>query len=155
MRAAVRRRHFHPSLRSLACLALAATPVLPACTARTLGAPEIDPAITRKTSGPIVINRDVDLLFLVDDSSSMRASQDNLRRNFPVLMNALENIPGGLPNVHIAVASSDMGAGDGSIAGCDSTGGKNGVFQYTARGNCTATSLDPGATFISNVNGVK
>jgi hypothetical protein len=154
--AAAVRRHFRPrrpSLRSLACLAL--VPALPACTARTLGEPQIDPAITRTTSGPIVVNRNVDLLFLVDDSSSMRASQDNLLRNFPVLMNALEGIPGGLPNVHIAVASSDMGAGDGSIAGCDATGGKNGVFQYTARGNCTATGLDPGATFISNVGGVK
>ena len=30
-------------------------------------------------------NRNVDLLFLIDDSSSMRLSQDNLQRNFPVL----------------------------------------------------------------------
>ena len=64
-------------------------------------------------------NRNVDLLFLVDDSSSMRLSQDNLRRNFPVLMQQLENLPGGLPNIHVAVVSSDMGAGDGSIASCD------------------------------------
>jgi hypothetical protein len=46
-----------------------------------------------------------------------------------------------------------MGAGDGSIAGCDATGGKNGIFQYTARGACTATGLQPGATFISNIAG--
>ena len=30
-------------------------------------------------------NRNVDILFLVDDSSSMRLSQDNLQRNFPVV----------------------------------------------------------------------
>ena len=48
-----------------------------------------------------------------------------------------------------------MGAGDGSIAGCDATGGKNGIFQYAARGSCTTTGLDPGATFISDVDGVK
>ena len=103
----------------------------------------------------MVLNRNVDLLFLVDDSSSMRLSQENLLRNFPVLMTALENMPGGLPNVHIAVVSSDMGAGDGSTPGCDATGGKNGIFQYTARGACTATGLDPAATFISNIAGVK
>jgi hypothetical protein len=49
-----------------------------------------------------------------------------------------------LPNIHVAVVSSDMGAGDGDIAGCYSTGGGNGVFQYTARGTCTATNLQPG-----------
>ena len=48
-----------------------------------------------------------------------------------------------------------MGAGDGSVAGCDASGGKNGIFQYTARGSCTTTGLDPGATFISDIDGVK
>ena len=98
-------------------------------------------------------NRNVDLLFLIDDSSSMRLSQDNLRRNFPVLMQQLENLPGGLPNIHVAVVSSDMGAGDGSVGGCDSTGGKQGIFQHTARGGCAASGLAPGATYISNIAG--
>ena len=48
-----------------------------------------------------------------------------------------------------------MGAGDGSIAGCDSTGGKQGIFQYTARGTCTTTNLDPGATYIADIAGVR
>jgi hypothetical protein len=116
-------------------------------------------------------NRNVDILFLVDDSSSMRLSQDNLNRNFPLLMQALKNQPGGLPNVHIGVISSDMGAGDGSVASCDPSsgapagtagpdggvglGGKRGVLQASPRGTCTATGLLPGATFISDGNGVK
>jgi hypothetical protein len=100
-------------------------------------------------------NRNVDLLFLVDDSSSMTKSQDNLLRNFPVLMQTLENLPGGLPNVHIAVVSSDMGAGDGSISECDPNGGKKGVFQFAPRGACTSSGLAPGATFISNIGGQK
>jgi len=100
-------------------------------------------------------NRNVDLLFLVDDSSSMRLSQDNLLRNFPVLMTTLRDLPGGLPNVHIAVISSDMGAGDGSIASCDDQGGKNGIFQYQPQGNCLSSGLDPGATFISDIDGVR
>jgi hypothetical protein len=92
-------------------------------------------------------------LFLIDDSSSMRLSQQNLETNFPQFMRALEAIPGGLPNVHIAVISSDMGAGDGSISGC-AGGGKGGIFQYGPKGTCTATNLQPGATFIKNVDGV-
>src|SRR6185503_4266045 len=106
-----------------------------------------------RTSHYLASNRNVDLLFLIDDSSSMRLAQDNLLRNFPTLMTTLQNLPGGLPNVHIAVISSDMGAGDGSVAGCDSTGGKNGIFQYTARGTCTSTGLAAGATYISDIGG--
>jgi hypothetical protein len=48
-----------------------------------------------------------------------------------------------------------MGAGDGSIAGCDNTGGKQGIFQYTPRGTCISSGLQAGATFISEVGGVK
>jgi len=147
------------------------------------------PADTQIDSGPIgqppdivrsnhylASNRNVDLLFLVDDSSSMRLSQDNLRRNFPVLMQTLKNQAGGLPNVHIAVISSDMGAGDGSVASCTPTSdqtsgiptgaaggsgsgsylnGKGGIFQYAPQGTCTSTGLLPGATFISDIGGVK
>jgi len=98
------------------------------------------------------INRNIDILFMVDDSSSMELQQANLIRNFPTFMTRLQDPPG-LPNVHIAVVSQDMGAGDGSIASCDATGGKNGIFQYTARGTCTATNLQAGATFISNIAG--
>jgi hypothetical protein len=60
----------------------------------------------------------------------------------------------------VAVISSDMGAGDGSVASCDSTGGKNGIFQYTGHVIAPATTpcettLQTGATFISNIGGAK
>ena len=103
-----------------------------------------------RSGGPT--NRNVDILFLIDDSSSMRLSQVNLERNFPAFITALEGLPGGLPNLHLAVVSSDMGAGDGSISGCAGDG-KGGIFQYTARSACTATNLAAGATYISNVGG--
>jgi hypothetical protein len=98
--------------------------------------------------GTFVPVRKVDMLVVVDDSSEMRLSQDNFIRNIPVFMNRLMEPPG-LPDLHIAVVSTDMGAGDGSIAGCDAMGGKNGVFQYQPRGDCTSTGLAPGATFIA------
>jgi hypothetical protein len=114
-----------------------------------------DPEPIDRPSRYLASNRNVDLLFLVDDSASMRLSQDNLLRNFPVLMQALKAQPGGLPNVHIGVISSDMGAGDGSVAGCDSTGGRNGIFQYAPQGTCASSGLLPGATYISDIGGVK
>ena len=112
---------------------------------------EADPQSARTSA--VIANRNLDVLFMVDNSSSMRLQQANLTTNFPMFMDALKALPGGLPNIHVAVVSSDMGAGDGNIAGCNSTGGGNGVFQYTARGTCTATNLQAGNTYISNVGG--
>ncbi len=79
--------------------------------------------------GAFVPVRKADILVVVDDSAETRLMQDNLVRNFPTFMNRLMDPPG-LPDLHVAVISTDMGAGDGSIAGCDATGGKNGIFQY-------------------------
>jgi hypothetical protein len=132
----------------------AVAPVLWACNARTLEKPELKPAATYVKNFQQSVNRNVDLLFMVDNSSSMRLSQTNLLNNFPTFMTTLQGAPQGLPNIHVAVVSSDMGAGDGSIAGCDATGGNQGIFQYTARGTCTNTNLQGGATYISNVAGM-
>jgi hypothetical protein len=131
----------------------AVAPALWACQARSLEAPVLKPEATFAKRFQQSINRNVDMLFLVDDSSSMRLSQANLERNFPTFMTTLQNAPQGLPNVHVAVISSDMGAGDGSVASCDATGGKNGIFQYTARGSCAATNLQQGATYIIDSGG--
>lgn len=58
---------------------------------------------------PVNVNRDLDLLFLIDDSPSMKDKQNNLADNFPNFIKVLSSIPGGLPNVHIGVTTSDMG----------------------------------------------
>ena len=83
----------------------------------------------------------------------MRLAQASLERNFATFMTRLRSGAQGLPNIHVAVISQDMGAGDGSIDSCNSTGGKNGIFQYTARGSCAATNLQAGATYISDIAG--
>jgi hypothetical protein len=101
-----------------------------------------------------VPSRNLDILFVVDDSSNTARLQRNLVMNFPMLINRLEDPPG-LADLHLAVVSTDLGAGDGSIGGCDANGGKNGVFQYAPRGTCAASGLEPGATYISNVAGHK
>ena len=136
----------------------AVVPVLWACNARNLERPALKPDSTFIKTFQQTINRNVDMLFLVDDSSSMRLSQDNLRRNFPRFMQRLMDPPG-LPNIHIAVVSSDMGAGDGSIGECDATGGQQGIFRYTPTTpppeqptTCTV-SLNPGQKFIRNIGG--
>ena len=110
---------------------------------------------TGGTGGKFTPTRDVDILFMIDNSSSTTVMQSNLTANFPTFMTALRNLPGGLPNLHLAIINSDMGAGDGSIAGCDSTGGNQGIFQYTPRGTCTTSPLMPNQTFITDIAGAK
>jgi hypothetical protein len=97
----------------------------------------------------------LDILFMVDNSSSMTQLQMKMLTQDPSFMTVLKNLPKGLPNIHVAVVSSDMGApGDSaSSIGC-SLAGDDGVFQNAARGSCTATTLASGATFISNEGGV-
>jgi hypothetical protein len=90
---------------------------------------------------PVTPNLDVDLLFLVDDSPSI-AFQDPLRASLASLFDVLNTVPGGLPNLHIGVITSDMGTSTSTSApapaigqigngGCASTG-KNGVLQVGA-----------------------
>jgi len=85
----------------------------------------------------------------------MRLTQTNLVQSFPAFVTALKAAQSGMPNLHLAIVSSDMGAGDGSVASCDSTNGKNGIFQYTARGTCASSGLNAGATYISDIAGVR
>ena len=126
---------------------VAVVAALPACDARPASEEIVRGALQAPANGK------VDILFMVDNSASMEVGQAKLVANIPGFVDALKNLPGGLPDVHIAVVSSDMGAGDGLISGCGANGGDRGVFQYAPRGSCTSTTLQSGATFIVNSNG--
>ena len=95
--------------------------------------------------------RDVDLVFMVDNSGSMKEEQDKLRKNFPALIETLRKIPGGLPNLHIGIISSDVGAGNITISGnpaCNTPGGDRGRFRVKA-----GCGLDPAvANFLVTEN---
>jgi hypothetical protein len=101
------------------------------------------------------VNRDIDILFMIDNSLSMQPLQSKLTTNFPVFINVLKGLPGGLPNLHLAVVSSDMGAGRVNSVDIPSCrhGGDQGIFRSTPRGMCATTGLDAGQNFISNING--
>jgi hypothetical protein len=101
------------------------------------------------------VNNDIDIVFMIDDSRSMREEQENLRRNFPAFTRLLKDLPQGLPNVHIAVVSSDLGAGpETDIDGC-APGGKGGRFQHAARAQGGLCGAVPRGSFISAVGGVQ
>ncbi len=77
------------------------------------------------------VSRKVDLLFLIDDSSSTETKQRNIICNFPKLVDTLERIPGGLPDLHVGVVSSSMGSGAFALTGCGDN--KDGAFQAAPR----------------------
>jgi hypothetical protein len=94
-------------------------------------------------------NRDVDMLFMIDDSPSMAPNQASLVANFPVLMQTLRNFPGGLPNLHLGVVTSDLGAGTFTgIGGCR-PGGDGGVLHGPGA-YCTAGPT--GTPYIVSLN---
>ena len=130
--------------------------LLAACPDRTIS--EVNPEQGRVEFKdiPVNLNRNVDILFVVDDSGSMLDKQQNLRDNFPNFINVLNTIQGGLPDVHIGVVSSDMGTkgeedatpgpGVGSVGngGCANTG-KDGRLLPGQ----TGTEIN--GTFISDI----
>jgi hypothetical protein len=64
-------------------------------------------------------------------------------------MNVLRTIPGGLPDLHLAVVSSSLGAGRfADVPGCQpgTQGNANGAFQHAA----ACTELNPGETFLKS-----
>jgi hypothetical protein len=99
------------------------------------------------------VNNELDLLFMIDNSSEMTSMQQKLLAQLPTFMQVLQNLPMGLPSLHLAVVSSDMGAHSDSDIGCTEVG-DDGAFHYEPEGMCTATTLTVGSTYISDVNGV-
>jgi hypothetical protein len=97
------------------------------------------------------LNRDMDILFMVDNSFGMSPLQHKLTASFSTFVDVLSQLPGGLPNLHLAVVSSDMGAGTdlaSQIPGCR-LGGDGGTFQSMPRGTTCATGqLNAGQSFI-------
>jgi hypothetical protein len=119
--------------RNLRWALLAATvPVgLWACNSHSLEAPNPLPETQTELYEDVNPIRKIDLIFMIDNSNSMKEEQENLARNFPAFMRELENIPGGLPDVRIAVINSDVGAGTAQRgeAGTCYPGGERGRFQ--------------------------
>jgi len=54
-------------------------------------------------------NRELDVLFVVDNSPSMAEEQASLARNFPRMIRRLANARRRTSNLHIGVVTSDMG----------------------------------------------
>ena len=127
--------------------------VLTGCPDRTIS--EVNPSQGRVEYKdiPVNLNRNIDIMFVIDDSGSMKDKQDNLAANFPNFIDVLNTIQGGLPDVHIGVVSSDMGSkatnggAASGVGGCNVAGGKNGNLQLGMAGGM----INDGDLFISDI----
>jgi hypothetical protein len=112
-------------------LALPALPLaLWACNSHPLQQPS--PVPQQQTDILVAVNpiRMLDIIFMVDNSPSMDPKQAALADAFPQMIDELKQLPGGLPDVHIAVVSSDLGAGRNSLPGnCSRVQGDQGTFR--------------------------
>ncbi len=110
--------------------------------------------------------RQLDLVFMIDNSPSMGPKQDKLRAQFPNLINALKSpIDGTLPDLRVAIIDSDLGTGGAYPAGvhqidspCGPNGdngnsiwGDQGKFQMRGAANCGVT--DPNALWLEYKSG--
>jgi len=95
----------------------------------------------------------VDIVFMVDNSPSMLPLQSALLSSFPAFVNVLKTLPGGLPDLHLGVVSSDTGPGKFDLPAyhCPFRG-DGGRFQSQPRGLCTAAPLPPTQNFLQASN---
>jgi hypothetical protein len=113
----------------LAAISLMTTP-LTGCPDREVAAVDIE-QIGAEGHTVLANNaRQLDLLFVIDNSGSMTEEQESLANNFVKFINVLKAIPGGLPDLHLAVVTSDMGNnGSAQVVQKCERNGQNGEFQ--------------------------
>ena len=144
-------------IAKISLLGLAGIALLTGCPDRTIS--EVTPAQVRveAKSFPINLNRDVDILFVIDNSASMADKQQNLKDNFPNFINVLNTIQGGLPDVHIGVINSDVGtkgeddAAPGTAVGMVGSGGCANTGGATGGGNLVVNGAPVTGTFLSDI----
>ncbi|MCA9680238.1 MAG: VWA domain-containing protein [Kofleriaceae bacterium] len=108
---------------------------------------EVDPGQDKveNLSFTVDLNRNLDLLFVVDNSGSMEREQLQITENFKRMIEVLETLPGGLPNIHLGVVSTDVGAG----ASCVTPSPGPGVLRNAAMvPGCTP----PSGRYIEDVD---
>jgi hypothetical protein len=134
-----------------------ALPLIWACNARTLEPPVSNPTRVVNNTFQQSLNREIDILFMVDNSSSMAPLQAKLLAQFPVFMDVLKMVPAGngmgtaLPDIHVGVVSSDTGPGKFDLPAYHcSFRGDQGTFQNQPRGTCTGSPFtDPNQHYLS------
>ncbi len=101
----------------------------------------------------IPISADIDILFVIDNSTSTLDKQTVFSQNFPRFVQALDAFPMGRPNLHIGVVNTTVdiatpGYANGNV-GCPTPDPRdNGLLQNTPK---VAGCVPPNGQFISDL----
>jgi hypothetical protein len=108
---------------------------------------------------PIAPIRQLDLVFMIDNSPSMAPKQAKLQANFPSLINALKDPNDGtLPDLRVAIIDSDLGTAGNISSGSCGPNSENGQDPFGDAGKfrmvgATACGMnDPSALWIDYQN---
>src|SRR5262249_45185594 len=84
--------------------------LLAGCPDRSIA--EVSPVQGGSVKKSIPVSADIDILFVIDNSSSTLDKQTVFAQNFPRFVQALDAFPQGRPNLHIGVVNTtvDIGA---------------------------------------------
>lgn len=119
------------------------------CVKREVAENVPDPGPQADVYLPVNLNRNIDILFVVDDSGSMAAEQASLKTNFPKFIERLATIPGGLPNVRLGVTTTSItGSGCGNAGQSD----KDGRLQNTTGSGAGDATCPSGVVTTDNAN---
>ena len=97
----------------LGCLALG-------CIEHSVADPQLSQNKEHDQVFPDVVSRELDILFVIDDSRSMPGEQIAFLQGFRAFAQTLSE--SGLPNVHLGVISTDLGSGKATVPGCSHAG---------------------------------
>jgi len=106
------------------------------------------PAITagvERIEVPLITARNVDLLFVIDDSPAMAPQRAKLLESYRRFIAVLETIPGGLYDIHIGVVTADVGT--------RGTWDSSGPAIGTGPGSCTSEGEGGELRRASSVDG--
>ncbi len=95
----------------------------------------------------------LDLLFVVDNSHSMQVHQEKLKVAVDEILQMFEAAGGGvLPDLHVGVVTSDLGAGNHTnIRYCEEVGGDKGILGQVGTVNMGDICIGEGRRYIVDV----
>lgn len=112
-----------------------------ACVSHPLAQPIPEPRQVTDIYITVAPMRHLDLLFMVDNSLSMKPKQDKMKAQFPKLIDALRDpFDQTLPDLRIAIVDSDLGAGQSTQCKSASGYGDMGQFQMRGATDCGANA---------------
>ncbi|HET9624672.1 MAG TPA: hypothetical protein VFP84_25065 [Kofleriaceae bacterium] len=94
----------------------------------------VTPAPVAVSTKDIPLSADIDVLFVIDNSSSTQDKQKVFADNYPKFVTALSGFPTGLPNLHLGVVTTSVDIGNSNLnpgSACHPATGQDGLLQTT------------------------